>query len=151
VEDALSALRVHALLEAVAAAGHSTLPTASACSTPKSLTMNGRTLQGPDAPADAGGVWRQTMDSWRNACLVEINPDQLEWTRTAYFQPLMMPFDRFFYNETRGVYTVDRWLDFLEEEHGGIDSVLLWPTYTNIGADDRNQFELVESLPVEYW
>jgi iron(II)-dependent oxidoreductase len=46
---------------------------------------------------------------------------------------------------------VDRWLDFLEEEHGGIDSVLLWPTYTNIGADDRNQFELVESLPVEYW
>jgi iron(II)-dependent oxidoreductase len=88
-----------------------------------------------------------TLDSWRNACLVEINPDRL----AAYFQPLMMPFDRFFYNETRGVYTVDRWLDFLEEEHGGIDSVLLWPTYTNIGADDRNQFELVESLPVEYW
>ena len=29
----------------------------------------------------------------------------------------------------------------------GIDSALLWPTYTNIGVDDRNQFQLIESQP----
>ena len=46
-----------------------------------------------------------------------------------------------------GNYTVQPYLKFLKDQYGGIDSVLLWPTYTNIGADDRNQFELIESLP----
>jgi hypothetical protein len=59
----------------------------------------------------------------------------------------MMPFDRYFYNETLGNYTVDTWLESLQAQHGGIDSVLLWPTYTNIGTDDRNQFELIEAMP----
>ena len=40
-----------------------------------------------------------------------------------------------------------RYLDHLVEQYGGIDSALLWPTYTNIGVDDRNQFELIESQP----
>jgi iron(II)-dependent oxidoreductase len=66
-------------------------------------------------------------------------------------QPLMMPFDRYiiqfassqtplpipsnraFYNGSH--FTVEAWLDGLEEQYGGIDSALLWPTYTNIGAD----------------
>ena len=29
----------------------------------------------------------------------------------------------------------------------GIDKALIWPTYTNIGIDDRNTFELIRSMP----
>ena len=36
-----------------------------------------------------------------------------------------------------GAWTVDRYLDDLKNRYGGIDSVLIWPTYTNIGIDDR--------------
>ena len=53
---------------------------------------------------------------------------QLEWGKTAYFQPLMMPFDRYFYNATLGNYTVARYLESLKEQYSGIDSALLWPT-----------------------
>ena len=49
--------------------------------------------------------------------------------------------------KTYYTYTHVRWLDYLKAEYGGIDSALLWPTYTNIGADDRDQFAMIHSLP----
>jgi hypothetical protein len=71
----------------------------------------------------------------------------LSWTQTNYIQPQMHPYDRFFYDPDQGIYTVDRFLDDLKERYGGVDSILMWPTYTNIGSDDRNQFDYFRSMP----
>jgi iron(II)-dependent oxidoreductase len=43
--------------------------------------------------------------------------------------------------------TVDRFLDDLQKRYGGIDAALIWPTYPNIGIDDRNQIDMVLSMP----
>eukprot|EP01044_Picomonas_judraskeda_P005323 COSAG03_NODE_499_length_7409_cov_11.656088_3_plen_56_part_00 len=51
----------------------------------------------------------------------------------------MHPFDRYFYDRNSHEYTVDRFLDDLVNRYGGVDSILVWPTYPMIGADDRNQ------------
>lgn len=50
----------------------------------------------------------------------------------------MMSHDRFFYDSEKGEYTVDKYLDDLETRFGGIDSVLICPTYPNIWIDNRN-------------
>ena len=68
------------------------------------------------------------------------------WMRRAFIQPQAMIHDRYLYDPIAG-YTVDRYLDDLSARYGGIDAVLLWPTYPNIGVDARNQFDMWRSLP----
>jgi hypothetical protein len=70
-----------------------------------------------------------------------------QWTQSSFMQPQMMVQDRYFYDPVAGRYTVDRYLDDLEKRYGGIDAVLVWATYPNMGIDDRNQLEMVESMP----
>lgn len=50
-------------------------------------------------------------------------------------------------NGGRGKYTVGRFLEDTTSRWGGPDAVLLWPTYENMGLDDRSQVALYEALP----
>ena len=66
---------------------------------------------------------------------------------SGYVEPQVHPFDRFFYNRSSHSYTVERFLDDLTDRYGGVDSILIWPTYPMIGADDRNQFDMIKAMP----
>ena len=72
---------------------------------------------------------------------------ELQWAQRNFVHAQMMVEDRFFFDPDSGTYTVDRYLDDLEARFGGIDSVLIWYVYPNIGVDDRNQFDLARDLP----
>jgi gamma-glutamyl hercynylcysteine S-oxide synthase len=72
---------------------------------------------------------------------------ELRWTQSSFLQPQMMVQDRYFYDRVAHRYTVDRYLNDLEKRYGGIDAVLIWPTYPNMGIDDRNQHDLIRSMP----
>ena len=111
-------------------------------------------LQIPGPRAGERQGWLTSLRAWRAACRAALQLsdavyeiDELKWTQTAYYQPLTMPYDRFFYNESSGNYSIDRWLDSLEATVGGIDAAVLWSGYTNMGVDNRDQFELMRSLP----
>ena len=58
-----------------------------------------------------------------------------------------MVHDRRFYDVARGEYTVDAYLDDLEERFGGIDLVLMWYPYPNLGVDERSQLGMLSSMP----
>jgi gamma-glutamyl hercynylcysteine S-oxide synthase len=110
-------------------------------------------IPGPAAPKDAA-AWRADLEQWREQRLILIGYNgsqykrpELEWTQRSFIQPQMMAQDRYFYNPETGRYTVGRYLDDLEKRFGGIDSVLIWPTYPNLGIDNRNQFDLIRDMP----
>ena len=69
------------------------------------------------------------------------------WTQSGFVQPLMMVEDRYFFDPASGKYTVDRYLDDLERRYGGIDDVIVWPTYPNLGIDNRNQLDMILAMP----
>ncbi len=98
--------------------------------------------------------WLKDLDHWRTERRIRIAYDPtrytipaLQWTQSSFIQPQMMVHDRYFYDPVAGRYTVDRYLDDLEQRYGGIDAVLVWATYPNMGIDDRNQLEMVGSMP----
>ena len=109
-------------------------------------------------------AWRKDIQHWRFERLLRVSyegsqyqrPD-LKWTQSSYIQPQMMVEDRYFYDPVTRKYTVDRYLDDLEKRYGGIDSVLVWQIYPNIGIDNRNQYDMLlercreESLVSNKW
>ena len=98
-------------------------------------------------------AWLKSLQQQRSSVISKINYNgtiynnpSLAWTQTAYIQPQVHPYDRYFYDPKIG-YTPDRFLNDLKTRYGGIDAILIWPTYTNIGIDDRNQFDYFRCMP----
>jgi formylglycine-generating enzyme required for sulfatase activity len=98
--------------------------------------------------------WLTDITHWRTERRIRIGYDParyempaLKWAQSSFMQPQMMVHDRYFYDPVAGKYTVDRYLDDLEKRYGGIEAVLIWATYPNMGIDDRNQHDMVRSMP----
>jgi len=122
---------------------------------PTCLTMKGA-WEGGSKPCTQQDheAWLTDIRHWRDERKIRIGYDgsryampELKWTQSSFFQPQMMVQDRYFYDPVAGKYTVDRYLDDLEKRYGGIDAVLIWPTYPNMGIDNRNQHDLIRSMP----
>jgi gamma-glutamyl hercynylcysteine S-oxide synthase len=99
-------------------------------------------------------VWLSDIIHWRNERRIRIGYSDarydlpaLKWTQSSFIQPQMMVEDRYFYDPVAHRYTVDRYLDDLQQRYGGIDAVLIWPTYPNMGIDNRNQHDMIRSMP----
>ncbi|MFA6310245.1 MAG: SUMF1/EgtB/PvdO family nonheme iron enzyme [Sterolibacterium sp.] len=106
-----------------------------------------------DVPALAQS-WREAFRVWRREHLVRLGyndlqyrREDLKWSQRNFVQVQMMVEDRYFYDPVQRRYTIDKYLDDLERRYGGVDSVLVWYVYPNIGIDDRNQTELASDLP----
>ncbi len=99
-------------------------------------------------------AWLKDITHWRAERKIRIGysnerylKPEFKWAQSAFMQPQMMVQDRYFYDPVAGKYTVDRYLDDLEKRYGGIDAVLIWPTYPNMGIDNRNQHDMIRSMP----
>ena len=107
-----------------------------------------------DGTCDLHEAWLKDITRWRAERRIRIGYDgsryeipALQWTQHSFIQPQMMVEERYFYDPVAQKYTVDRYLDDLDKRYGGIDAVLIWPTYPNMGIDDRNQLDMVRSMP----
>jgi iron(II)-dependent oxidoreductase len=122
---------------------------------PKCLDMHGAWEGGSSACSPRQHEdWLADITHWRAERLIRIGYDgsrydmpELKWTQSSFMQPQMMVQDRYFYDPVAGKYTVDRYLDDLQKRYGGIDAVLIWPTYPNMGIDNRNQHDMIRCMP----
>jgi formylglycine-generating enzyme required for sulfatase activity len=122
---------------------------------PECLTMRGLWEGGSKAcTQNEHEAWLADITHWRNERRIRIGYNgsrydfpALQWTQSSFIQPQMMVHDRYIYDPLSGKYTVDRYIDDLEKRYGGIDAVLIWPSYPNMGVDNRNQHDMIRSMP----
>ncbi len=111
----------------------------------------------PGPPPEAAKIheaWLADIQHWRTERRIRVGYEgsrygipALRWTQSSFIQPQMMIQDRYFYDPAEDRYTVDRYLDDLQTRYGGIDAVLIWPTYPNMGIDNRNQHDMIRCMP----
>lgn len=113
----------------------------------------GQQFPGPPTKSDTA-EWLREMQRYREERRVRAGLNgklydrpELEWAQSSFIQPQVMVEDRYLYDPAARRYTVDRFLADLDNRYGGVDSVLLWPVYPNIGIDNRNQFDLLRDMP----
>src|ERR1019366_688452 len=96
----------------------------------------------PELPPseEAFEKWLADIKNYRHERLIRMGYSgeqyerpELMWTQTSLIQTLLMTQDRYFYDPVSSKYTVDRYLDDLNERYGGIDAVLIWQMYPNLG------------------
>ena len=74
-------------------------------------------------------------------------PDELAWNHENFLMGFVFMWDHTFWSPEKGEYLVDSYCKTMEKEFGGLQSVILWHSYPNIGIDERNQFDFFETLP----
>jgi hypothetical protein len=117
------------------------------------LVIKGQQIDGPKTSQDFD-CWIKAMDEYRKSERQKINYNdanykrpELQWAQRNVLQPQMMAHDRDFYDPKTHEYTVDKYVDRLNQRYDGIDSVLVWPTYPNIGIDNRNTDDMIRDMP----
>jgi formylglycine-generating enzyme required for sulfatase activity len=123
------------------------------CAQDTAYPPRGSQIPGPSTKAEFP-KWLADLQHWRMEQRIRIGYNgseydraELKWTQSSFIQPQMMIHDRYFYEPVAGEYTVDRYLDDLQRRYGGIDSVLIWQSYPNMGIDNRNQYDLLHDMP----
>jgi iron(II)-dependent oxidoreductase len=109
------------------------------------------------SPGTDHAQWLAGLKKWRaeQKASIHYNDElyrrpELQWAQHDFIQTQMMAEDRYFYDPATRHYTVDRYLDDLQARYGGIDSVLIWPVYPNMGIDNRSQHDLMRDMPGGY-
>jgi iron(II)-dependent oxidoreductase len=73
-------------------------------------------------------------------------PDQ-QWIRHSYLITLLTAWDHAFYERDAGKYAIYDHLKTGKKLMGGYDIFFLWPTFPELGLDQRNQWDLHADLP----
>jgi iron(II)-dependent oxidoreductase len=74
-------------------------------------------------------------------------PAGLSWNEQNFVMGFVFIWDTDFWDPESLEYRVDHYCRKMEREFGGIQSVVLWHSYPNLGIDEKNQFDFIDRMP----
>ncbi|HEY3413976.1 MAG TPA: SUMF1/EgtB/PvdO family nonheme iron enzyme [Armatimonadota bacterium] len=112
-------------------------------------TAGGQLIAAPASTAQQS-EWLASLKAWRTSTNIDrslYTDPHRAWTQRNFVQALVIAQERTLFDPKTNRYTVDRYLSDVTKRYGGVDSVIIWHTYPNIGIDDRNQHDHLRDMP----
>ena len=108
-------------------------------------------IEAPTSP-DKWDAWRLELKLWKDSTLKFIKykgenyqKSEYKWASKAYSTYFLMANEKNLYDKN-GNYDIKNCLKKYEDNYGGVDVVVLWPTYPQLGFDDRTQYSFYRNL-----
>ena len=100
--------------------------------------------------------WRRTLYAWRAQQHASNNYDpdtstyndaEYQWGKSNVSCYFAMLWDTRLLDPDTGQFKTQEFIQLLNDEFGGVDSIMLWQAYPRLGVDDRNQFDHYRHMP----
>lgn len=72
---------------------------------------------------------------------------EMQWVKKNFITGFVYIWDNDFWDFAQGRYKVKEYCDMMKKEFGGLQSILLWQNYPNMGIDQTNQIEMFDKMP----
>lgn len=109
-------------------------------------------IPAPSDPADIP-AWRQALLRWRAEEQLRLGYDdslyqrpEFAWARHCFACHLVLLSDQLLLDYGSGKFTSERYLEYAPA-FGGMDALVLWHAYLNLGFDEPNQFDFYHGGP----
>ena len=103
--------------------------------------------------SDQWNAWRLSLSAWRDSIRQHLNyqgenyqKKEYAWASKAYSTFFLMANESTLYDANYR-FDIKRCLKKYEEDYGQVDVVVLWPTYPQLGFDNRSQYSFYRNLP----
>lgn len=123
-----------------------------ACAQPTVADRYYQLIEPPTSP-DKWAAWRSELRAWKESTLTSLHytgenyrQPSYKWASGAYSTFFLMANEKSLYDE-HGNYAIRACLKKYEADYGGVDVVVLWPTYPQLGFDNRTQYSFYRNLP----
>jgi hypothetical protein len=73
--------------------------------------------------------------------------EDLHWMHNNYVMGFAFMWDNDIWDFQLGEFRVDHYCNKMLEEFGGLNSVIFWHSYPNLGIDEKNQFDFIKNIP----
>ena len=106
-------------------------------------------LGAPPDPAD-WPAWRDQLHRWLTDARRRVPHDSARYDTErggVFVVDVLWLWDELIYDHELQQFALDRYLEHAEREFGGVDGVLLWHGYPDIGIDDRDQYSYYRDVP----
>ncbi|QHW00354.1 formylglycine-generating enzyme family protein [Spirosoma endbachense] len=109
-------------------------------------------IETPTSP-EKWDAWRSELRAWKDSTRRFLNfngenyqKSEYKWASSAYSTFFLMASETTLYDKN-GTYAIRNCLRKYEDSYGGVDVVVLWPTYPQLGFDNRTQYSFYRNLP----
>ncbi|HLA59122.1 MAG TPA: hypothetical protein VK622_10195, partial [Puia sp.] len=109
-------------------------------------------IESPHSPLE-WDHWRNRLKEWKDSLLFSVKYNDryyadpsYQWASKTYSTFFLMANDRSLYDSAWN-YDIKNCLNKYEKEYGGVDIILLWATYPQLGFDNRDQYTFYRNLP----